>query len=347
MPRGPAPIFQILLLGAALLVAALSFPFLRSALLAPEEDEAPGLEAAFAQPQEEPEPPPESAAILQRMRRDSVSLLPKEETGAQAPAPNAAMTRGGIPSPKSSVTLPRVSAGKRPASGNGARTQRKTVLRPATAPRSMARTPPPDARRTGGTSSRTLMGVGAGRTSLGAGIHCVVGDVSPMPGVAMRTGFAYYDVPGRTPEEISGAMSKLVSAGAAGAHRAAGTARQEVRASFNLTEQGGVCRADEVQVELDVVITLPRLRDGVTLALQQRWRRFQDVIAAHENSHKAIAVRVANDLRQELDFAASRPGPCSEKSAAFTAAQQRAHGEMRRRQSEYDAYTSTHCGTTL
>ncbi|MEK7657152.1 MAG: DUF922 domain-containing protein [Elusimicrobiota bacterium] len=327
MARGPAPILQALLLGAALLLAALSFPFLRSALLAPEEDEAPGLETAFPQPQEDPEPLPESAAILQRMRQDSVSLLSKEDTGRQAPTVTA--------------------TGRRPSAGTGARTQRKTPLKPAASRRSMAQTRPPDPRRTDGTSSRTLMGVGAGRTVLGAGIHCLVGDVSPMPGVLLRTGSAYYDVPGRTPEEISGAMSKLVSAGAAGAHRAAGTARQEVRASFNLIEQGGVCRADEVQVELDVVITLPRLRDGVTLALQQRWRKFQDVIAAHENSHKAIAVRVANDLRQELDFAASRPGPCSEKSAAFTAAQQRAHGEMRRRQSEYDAYTSTHCGTTL
>lgn len=338
MARGLAPIFQAVLLGAALLLAALSFPFLRSALLAPEEDEAPGLETSFPQPQEDPEPPPESAAILQRMRRDSVSLLAKEDLSGKAAG------SGELAERKTQDATP---SGRAPSTGDSERTQRKTVSRPAAARRSMAQTRPPDPRRTGGTPNRTLMGVGAGRTALGAGIHCVVGDVSPMPGVLLRTGSAYYDVPGRTPEEISGAMSKLVSAGAAGAHRAAGTARQEVRASFNLAEQGGVCRAEDVQVELDVVITLPRLRDGVTLALQQRWRRFQDVIAAHENSHKAIAVRVANDLRQELDFAASRPGPCSEKSAAFTAAQQRAHGEMRRRQSEYDAYTSTHCGTTL
>lgn len=307
-------------------------------MVLPVDEGAAGTESQVPEqipwPKDISKPLAASARFVQEERRDSVPLLRGE--GALG-----AVERDRAPAPARTASKPG------PSSRDAAQASRKPVPRQTPLRRPLAGASPRGSRQAGGPASRTLVGVGAGRTSLGAGIWCVVGDVSPLPGVDVRTRFAYYDVPGRTPDEISGSMAKLISAGAAGAHQAAGTARQEVSASFDLIAQGSLCRAQRVGVELDTVITLPRLREGVTIALQQRWSRFEQAISSHENSHKAIAVRVANDLRQELDSAAERGGTCSEMSAAFTAAQQRAHAQMQRRQSEYDAYTSSHCGSTL
>lgn len=94
--------------------------------------------------------------------------------------------------------------------------------------------------------------------------------------------------------------------------RAFGLVEITFHPDYKLVTASSGCRAEVQSVELELVITLPKWRDGkkVPGSIGPHWRRFERTIRQHEMTHVRIARDYAAKMRRAI--AASRAASCSE-----------------------------------
>jgi predicted secreted Zn-dependent protease len=166
-----------------------------------------------------------------------------------------------------------------------------------------------------------------GLATLVAGSPAASSSFAGVPDVEVR----YYDVSGRTPDEIRASLDRHRRTDPnTGLKVDAWTAwrlRWDVPGSLE-----GKCQPDKAVVTLDVTVGLPRLANSETVppAVLQRWQRYIAAVTAHEANH----VRIANAGRKAV-LHAIHESDC----AAGPQAAEDAMAAMDRRNDEYDRVT--------
>ena len=112
-----------------------------------------------------------------------------------------------------------------------------------------------------------------------------------------------YPVTGNTAAEV---RAQLDATGPVDDHgtRRDGLTHWEIR--WQLPAGDGTCRADTVQVDAQVVVTLPdwRAPDGVDPVLRRQWEWYLHALAAHEQGHVDVVRQALPDVRNALVAAA-------------------------------------------
>ena len=128
-------------------------------------------------------------------------------------------------------------------------------------------------------------------------------------GVSGRTTVLYYDVHGRTVEELRADMHRLGPK--VDGTSFVGETRSPMRWSWR-TESVGVssCSIREVTVVVNAQITLPRWTPppDTEPGLVTEWKRFIAALETHEAGHKDISAKAAHEIIEKLRGLA---GPCS------------------------------------
>jgi predicted secreted Zn-dependent protease len=132
-------------------------------------------------------------------------------------------------------------------------------------------------------------------------------------GVSGRTTVLYYDVHGRTFQELQADMHRLGPKIDGNSY--VGETRSPMRWSWR-TESIGLssCSIREVNVVVNAQITLPRWTPppDTEPGLVAEWKRFIAALETHEAGHKDISAKAAHDIIEKLRGVA---GPCSGISA--------------------------------
>jgi len=120
------------------------------------------------------------------------------------------------------------------------------------------------------------------------------------PGVFGRTSVFYYDVRGRTFDELRADMR---SKGPKIDGRSfVGEARSPMRWSWRTESSGRTCSIREVTVSLNAQITLPRWTPPADAepGLVDEWKRFIAALEEHEAGHKDISARAGREITNRL-----------------------------------------------
>ena len=121
------------------------------------------------------------------------------------------------------------------------------------------------------------------------------------PGVSGRTTVVYYDVRGRTFEEVRADMMRLGPS--IDGFSFVGETRSPMRWSWR-TESTGTssCRIRDVSVSVNAQITLPRWTapPDTEPGLAAEWQRFITALEVHEAGHKDISAKAANEVVRRL-----------------------------------------------
>lgn len=78
---------------------------------------------------------------------------------------------------------------------------------------------------------------------------------------------------------------------------------------FWWNESGGSYHIEKVATQVKVKYVLPRLQgsDSRSEVLEQKWQTFQDSLLRHENGHRALAVRAAEEIEEAILSMGERP----------------------------------------
>lgn len=112
--------------------------------------------------------------------------------------------------------------------------------------------------------------------------------------------FQYYDVEGRTPEEIYRSIRARTPVKSDGvAHTA-----WHIRVGWRQARRGSSCEVADPAATLSITVLLPRLatREGVSDRARRFWRRTIEGLEVHEAGH----ARIAWDHRNDFAIAARR-----------------------------------------
>jgi predicted secreted Zn-dependent protease len=128
--------------------------------------------------------------------------------------------------------------------------------------------------------------------------------------VTGHTTIVYYDVQGRTFDELSSGMHRL-------GPRVAGTSvvgetRSPIRWNWRLESTGAsLCSIREVTVSVNAEVTLPRWNPppDAEPGLVAEWKRFLFALEMHEAGHKDISAKAGRDIVNSLR---GMTGLCSE-----------------------------------
>ncbi|MFZ5705198.1 MAG: DUF922 domain-containing protein [Pseudomonadota bacterium] len=144
------------------------------------------------------------------------------------------------------------------------------------------------------------------RLAIAAGVASLLASAvhAPLGGAPITSAFAgipnvsfdYYDVEGRTPEEIYRSMrSRAPQIGDAVAHTA-----WHIRVGWRQTRRGNDCIVADPVTRLSIKVTLPRLvtTEGVTVEAASFWYRTIKGLETHEAGHARIAFDHRNDFVQ-------------------------------------------------
>jgi predicted secreted Zn-dependent protease len=149
----------------------------------------------------------------------------------------------------------------------------------------------------------------------------------------------YFDIHGATARELRADLTRLGPVGETGIP---GDAYTEYRIAwrFSMRFKNGVCRAEDVVVDLDVTMRLPRWSPpaGVAAQLIETWDRFNEVLREHEDGHHEIAIAAAREVRHKLR-ARARAASCEALKNKLNTAAGEVLGKYRNRQRDYDRET--------
>jgi len=156
-------------------------------------------------------------------------------------------------------------------------------------------------------------------------------------GVSGQTTVVYYDVHGRTVEELRADMERLGPRIDGASY--VGETGSPMRWGWRTRSMGGAsCTIHDVTVSLNAQITLPRWTppSDAEPGLAAEWKRFVDAVEAHEAGHKDISAKAAREI---IDRVQGLSGPCSQinmrGSDVARSIVERAHEQ----QQAYDAET--------
>ena len=148
-----------------------------------------------------------------------------------------------------------------------------------------------------------------------------------------------FTIRGATARELRDELTRLGPVGETGI-RGDGYTEYRIAWKFSMQQKDGVCRADNVAVDLDVTMRLPSWNPpaGVAPELIATWDRFSEVLREHENGHHRLAIAAAREVRRKLQ-ARARTAGCEELKAKLNDRASQVLREYRERQQEYDLET--------
>lgn len=100
---------------------------------------------------------------------------------------------------------------------------------------------------------------------------------------------------------------EIRSARAARGMREYGDTQWRIRTNYDFATSDGDCEPTRVDASLELLVTLPRLRDPDSLSpeLRSKWRSFLRALREHQAKHKQIAMECAERVSAELAAAAA------------------------------------------
>jgi len=166
--------------------------------------------------------------------------------------------------------------------------------------------------------------------------HSPVLDEYPR-GVSGRTTVVYYDIHGRTVEELHADMERLGPKIDGASY--VGETGSPMRWSWRTRSMGGVsCSIHDVAVSVNAQITLPRWTPPADAepGLAAEWKRFVDAVEAHEAGHKDISAKAAREI---IDRVQGLSAPCSQIDTRGNDIARSVVERAHERQQAYDAET--------
>jgi predicted secreted Zn-dependent protease len=148
-----------------------------------------------------------------------------------------------------------------------------------------------------------------------------------------------FDIHGSTARQL---RDDLTRRGPVGETGIPGDAYTEYRIAwrFSMRMNDGACRVDNVVVDLDVTMQLPRWDPpaGVPPLLIDTWKRFSKDLREHEDGHHRLAIAAAQEVRRRLQ-ARVRASGCDRLKAKLNERANEVLREYRERQHQYDLDT--------
>ena len=121
------------------------------------------------------------------------------------------------------------------------------------------------------------------------------------PGVNGRTSVFYYDIEGRTFDELRADMRR--KGPKIDGNSFVGEARSPMRWTWRTeSSAGSTCSIRDVTVSVNAQITLPRWKPPANAepGLEEEWRRFIAALEAHEAGHKDISAKAGREITNRL-----------------------------------------------
>lgn len=173
-------------------------------------------------------------------------------------------------------------------------------------------------------------------------IACTSGPRNPVldtyPAAVMgQTTVTYYDIHGRTLEELRSDMRRLGPK--VNGASFVGETRSPMRWRWRTESIGtSMCMIQDVTVSVAAVITLPRWNppSGADADLVTAWNRFLGALETHEAGHKDISARAGRDIVTKLR---GMSGFCSQMSATANDVARAIVDRATEEQREYDDST--------
>jgi predicted secreted Zn-dependent protease len=159
-------------------------------------------------------------------------------------------------------------------------------------------------------------------------------------GVDLEEKTAYYDISGKTPNELAAAMGRSgITDGIDGTNGAAATGAS-MNVKYSRADRAGGCGLDSARVQLSVLQKLPRWEPpaGAKPAVTEWWNKAWSAIVAHENGHKQIDLDMAQAALGYLKRIETLPD-CSKLDDLVYAEIRRAHLDATNFNVAYDRQT--------
>jgi predicted secreted Zn-dependent protease len=149
----------------------------------------------------------------------------------------------------------------------------------------------------------------------------------------------YFAIRGTTAQQLRADLSRLGPVGETGI-RGDGYTEYRIAWKFTMTLNDGVCRASDANVDLDVIMRLPRWNPpaGVPKRLVDTWERFSQVLREHEDEHHRLAIAAAREVQRELR-ARKRAPTCEALKIRLNATANKVLARYREKQLAYDLDT--------
>ncbi len=112
----------------------------------------------------------------------------------------------------------------------------------------------------------------------------------------------FYTIQGKTAPEFAVAMSKRGPYSRQHRKRAWATASRDLTYQLVRKRDAKGCKITDVKVELDIVYTLPKLRNerAVSKRHRSKWRRMFNLLSKHEKVHGKLYKQFARNVRREI-----------------------------------------------
>ena len=129
------------------------------------------------------------------------------------------------------------------------------------------------------------------------------GGAKPAPEVRVETSvLQFYDISGATFAELNAAAQQSGPVSKTTGKRVWGMCTWRVTSNYSSRQEPGRCVIENFTVTVGAAIDFPRWTNRKTASadLQGGWDRFAAALRLHEDGHKDIGVRAANDLANRL-----------------------------------------------
>jgi predicted secreted Zn-dependent protease len=159
--------------------------------------------------------------------------------------------------------------------------------------------------------------------------------IAPTPGVALTVEVVYYDVAGASADELRAQLDLHGPTGQQDAYT-----DWWVQWRYDRVQAANGCELRSLAVTLDVTFTFPRWSppDDAAPGLRERWEDYLAALRVHEEGHKEIALRAANEIAAALSSLPASPS-CAELEQAADGTGERILERYRQQELSYDRQT--------
>ena len=149
----------------------------------------------------------------------------------------------------------------------------------------------------------------------------------------------YFKVRGATAAELRADLRRVGPVGETGVIGGALT-KYRIVWQISMTFENSSCRAEDVNVDLDVTMLLPRWEPpaGVAPEVVQVWDRISALLREHEDGHHRLAIEAAREVRRRLGKAV-RADSCGALKSRLNDTANAVLREYRAKQAAYDERT--------
>jgi predicted secreted Zn-dependent protease len=121
------------------------------------------------------------------------------------------------------------------------------------------------------------------------------------PQVKVKETYQFYDIDGKTPDELRAQMKRNGTTWNDGKVYAALTT-WDIRYHYDITHNNGRYQLSEIGTEVDIVFHLPKLvpSPGTPDHLSLSWNTYLENLKTHEVGHRDLAVSIGEEIYQAL-----------------------------------------------